>query len=65
MADEADYANDIQELFLERALASRKPAPQALATGFCQNPMCGDDLPDTRLYCDGKCAAEAAKHGNN
>ena len=63
MADDVDNANEIQELFLERALASRKPAPQTLATGFCQNPLCGEYLGDPRLYCDGKCAGEAAKYG--
>lgn len=62
MADDADNAQIVTEQFLERALASRKPSPQSRATGFCQNPLCGDYLGDPRLYCDGKCATEAAQY---
>lgn len=64
MADDVDNAQIVTEQFLERALANRKPVAQVLATGECQNPMCGEYLGDARLYCDGKCAAEAAKQWN-
>ena len=67
MADEADNAAQINDDFMARALAAhaaRQRQPRA-PTGYCQSAACGDEFPasDNRLFCDGKCAAEAARRG--
>lgn len=57
MADEADYADFLQQQRLDSAIAAvrQKPAPLPLA-GFCHH--CGDPVHETALFCDAYCRTD-------
>lgn len=58
MADIADMAHQFESQRLAEALAARRQAVQVQPTGFCHNPVCGDDVDDGQLYCDRRCALQ-------
>lgn len=62
MADDADVALGIQEMALAQSLADHQAQAahhsRPLATGYCLNPRCCDDLEGDRLFCGPECAKE-------
>lgn len=58
MADIADMAQQFENQRLAEALDARRHAVQVTPTGFCHNPVCGDDVDDGKLYCDRQCALQ-------
>ena len=64
MADDADFAADLEAETMARALAAHNPeAGRRAPQGHCLNPNCLDDFSpdDKRLYCGRECADEAAR----
>lgn len=62
MADEADMAQELEELTLKHALAYRKQGANLNPRGFCYNcdePLkpqkLGATLRHVALFCDGEC----------
>ena len=62
MADEADHAQEIEQLALEQALARRLPGENLVPNGFCYN--CHEPLKPSRIknkpmhtkrFCDQYC----------
>lgn len=46
MTDECDAANDLRDLELAHALASRELPPRGLGSAECE--ICGDPMPEPR-----------------
>lgn len=62
MADEADHAQELEQLALEQALARRLPTLRLIPVGFCHN--CHEPLKPTKTkegpkhvkrFCDDSC----------
>lgn len=63
MADNIDRANEITEQLQERQIkAARANTSVADATGYCLN--CGEDLSDSRRWCDSSCRDDWEKLNN-
>ena len=54
--DDLDRARHLQAAMNEAAAAVRKPVPGISAEGWCH--ACGEDVDETRLFCDSDCAEE-------
>ena len=61
MADILDKADEVNELFLEAALRSKKPEGPTY-TGFCHN--CQEPLPFPDRWCDKDCNADWSAREN-
>ena len=54
MTDIIDDAQQREDFHREQSIAAARTAkPVAAAEGYCLE--CGEDLPDTRRWCDAKC----------
>lgn len=58
MTDIADIAQKFERAQVAAALAAKSRAVQVHPTGFCHNPICGEDVDDGQLYCDRRCALQ-------
>ena len=56
MADEADMAQELEELALTCALGQRKEAEKLVPKGHCYN--CDEPLPPGMPFCDKACAED-------
>lgn len=54
MADEADHAQELEQLALDHALAARRPGVRLAPRGFCHN--CNGPVEAPRIFCDKDCA---------
>lgn len=66
MADEIDQANTLQDQALAVALADQQKAAASFTrpqpTGWCLNPLCGDDVNADQLFCNSTCAQAWEKY---
>lgn len=60
MADQLDLAADYEEMDRQHAIAAHHgrsaSLPKLAPVGYCRNPLCGDDVQGSQLYCNDACA---------